>query len=96
MLRKVNQTHFFRTSPSYEEMRKYNNLADHSFATACLYYRSYKESELSFNQMSDIPFDQAERWSLSTSIVDNDSSFNNTSRSIFFTNSNSSSDSDQL
>lgn len=66
ILRKVNQTHFFRSSPTHEDIRKFNDLADHSFSTACIYYRTYQEAETALYQMENVPSDQRRRWSLSS------------------------------
>lgn len=54
-LRRVSQTHFFRSNPSFNEVAMYNKLADHTFVTACYYYRLYKEAETLYNQMDNPP-----------------------------------------
>lgn len=54
-LRRVSQTHFFRSNPSFNEVAMYNKLADHTFVTACYYYRLYKEAETLYNQMNNPP-----------------------------------------
>ena len=62
MLRKVNQTHFFRSSPSIDEIKKFNALADHSFNTSWAYYQIFKDSETLFSQMSSVPESHSLLW----------------------------------
>lgn len=54
-LRRVSQTHFFRSNPSFNEVAMYNKLADHTFVTACYYYRLFKDAESLYNQMDNPP-----------------------------------------
>ena len=62
MLRKINQTHFFRCSPTLDDISHFNKLADHTFTTSWAYYKIFKDSEALFEQMSCIPETHLKIW----------------------------------